>query len=194
MMRNGEAVIIQASSKDKLAEIIMIQTSFLNGKHCCCLLPLGSCKSNEDKRKKFEKTPELYNVGAVAVDTSTGEALGYMQLALHGMPCEMHDVKPGECYIDWIAVLPQARGKGVGTKLLEWGKETARARGCTYMSLGVINGNPAIRLYERFAFKKTNPGCVEVSTTCLFITCVFGRPYGCFHSSCGGMIHHGDSC
>jgi ribosomal protein S18 acetylase RimI-like enzyme len=50
-----------------------------------------------------------------------------------------------------IAVLPDHRGKGVGTRLLTDLLETARAR---YLSvcLSVSAGNPARRLYERVGF------------------------------------------
>ena len=59
------------------------------------------------------------------------------------MPADLHDPKPGECYVNSLAVLPESRGKGVGTKLLKWAEEKARERKCTRMCLGVLSGNPA---------------------------------------------------
>jgi len=57
-------------------------------------------------------------VAAVAVNCTSNEVLGFVQLYLHGMYCELHTVKPGEAYVDSIAVLPQARGMGIGTKFI----------------------------------------------------------------------------
>ena len=103
-----QQVVIEAASEQRIGDIASISNYFLNGKHCCCLVPLGSCDGVDDYKKKYAKHPDLYSVGAIAVDTSTGEALGCMQLVMYGMPCDMHTVKKDECYIDWIAVLPNA--------------------------------------------------------------------------------------
>jgi len=104
------------------------------------------------------------------------------------MPCELHTPEKGEAYVDWIAVLPRARGKGVGTKLMAWCEEVAMAKGATRMTLGVINGNPAIRLYERIGYVKQTQSGSDRCWTCLFMCLCFGRPYGCCHPEWGGMM------
>jgi ribosomal protein S18 acetylase RimI-like enzyme len=50
-----------------------------------------------------------------------------------------------------IAVLPDHRGRGVGSQLLAWLIETAQGR-CPALSLSVSRENPARRLYERAGF------------------------------------------
>ncbi|MHB1293779.1 MAG: GNAT family N-acetyltransferase [Anaerolineae bacterium] len=50
-----------------------------------------------------------------------------------------------------IAVLPEARGRGVGTRLLT--DLLASPCGATAISLSVTEGNPAQRLYQRFGFR-----------------------------------------
>ena len=52
-----------------------------------------------------------------------------------------------------IAVLPAARGKGVGRALLAAVEEHARAAGCCRLTLEVLEGNPRARgLYEAVGF------------------------------------------
>lgn len=52
-----------------------------------------------------------------------------------------------------LAVLPEARGKGIGKKLLEAVEAKARELGCVKLTLEVLEENPAKRLYERFGFQ-----------------------------------------
>ena len=77
----------------------------------------------------------IYNWGSICyviltVPLFLRQFTGYIQLACHKHHCDLHTVKPNECYIDWLAVLASARGKGVGTKLIAWAEERARERGC----------------------------------------------------------------
>jgi ribosomal protein S18 acetylase RimI-like enzyme len=53
-----------------------------------------------------------------------------------------------------MAIIPEARGKGIGTWVVGRLLRQARARGDRWMDLEVIEGNdPAIRLYESHDFK-----------------------------------------
>lgn len=53
-----------------------------------------------------------------------------------------------------IALVPEARGRGVGTELLKALIELARELGHPRLSLSVAIVNPARALYERFGFVK----------------------------------------
>lgn len=67
--------------------------------------------------------------------------------------------KTGECYIEHIAVKPEVQGKGVGTKLLEFGKELARKKGFEKFTLYVSSSNKgAIKLYEKLGFNILRTG------------------------------------
>ena len=55
--------------------------------------------------------------------------------------------------VEQICVSTAARGKGIGRLLLQWAEAQARAANGTSMTLSVLNGNPARRLYERFGFE-----------------------------------------
>ncbi|MFC6591580.1 GNAT family N-acetyltransferase [Deinococcus lacus] len=61
--------------------------------------------------------------------------------------------RPGELYLDALAVAPAARGQGVGRQLLAAAKAEAQARGLRGAALLVEPGNPAQRLYERAGFQ-----------------------------------------
>ena len=61
---------------------------------------------------------------------------------------------PGSYYISGMAVFPDHRGKGVGTKMLRIAKEKARQNGCREVSLLVFKQNEgAVTLYERGGFR-----------------------------------------
>ena len=51
-----------------------------------------------------------------------------------------------------LAVLPEARGKGVGKALLDAVEAEALKRGAVKITLEVLSGNPARRLYAREGF------------------------------------------
>ena len=54
-----------------------------------------------------------------------------------------------------LAVLPDARGNGLGTLLLQAVKGWAKAYGADYLELGALSNNQgAIRLYEREGFSE----------------------------------------
>jgi ribosomal protein S18 acetylase RimI-like enzyme len=57
-----------------------------------------------------------------------------------------------------IASLPEARGKGVGTALIEAAETAARQRRCQALRLEVRTDNDsAIRLYERLGYHRIGP-------------------------------------
>jgi len=61
---------------------------------------------------------------------------------------------PGSFYICSLAVLPEFRGLGLGTKMLDIAREQARESGLDTLSLLVFEQNEgAFRLYEREGFE-----------------------------------------
>ena len=60
-------------------------------------------------------------------------------------------------YLEDFYLKPEARGKGIGTKLLDYACQRAEGRGCTSVQLDVREGNKAaMRLYARYGFKVTS--------------------------------------
>ena len=119
-----------------------------------------------------------------------GVPLGYVQLAIHPMKDQhgIHTLQPGEAYIEQIGVAAAARSKGIGKQLLQWAEERAREKHCTTLTLGVLFGNPAIHLYERFGFRqKPVDACEEWIVSPILVCFLMGRPYGLCDPHCGGV-------
>src|SRR5687767_10082900 len=102
------------------------------------------------------------DMGFVAVDTCSYEPIGAAWLRLlggdergYGFVCD------GTPELG-MAVLPEYRGRGVGTALL---KRLLEAAGSVYdsVSLSVSCDNPAVRLYERAGFKRAGVGGTAVT-------------------------------
>jgi ribosomal protein S18 acetylase RimI-like enzyme len=73
---------------------------------------------------------------------------------------ELENLAPGTWYVNVLAVRPEFRSLGLGTKLLRLADERARALGKAGLSVIVSDDNPgARRLYERcgFALRATRP-------------------------------------
>ena len=182
----GNAVRVEEISPATFDSARVIYNEFLGaGKSMFCI-PLFCCPvSRNTFNDQFEgQYSEALKTTAVAVRESDGAVIGIMKTAVHGQarPPEergMHETRPGECYIEWLAVASDARGQGVGTKLLQWADHLALSRGCTVLTLGVMNGNPAARLYERHGFVfKRHEGACDAFFSCLFISCFLGCPNG----------------
>jgi GNAT superfamily N-acetyltransferase len=72
-------------------------------------------------------------------------------------------------YVRSMAVLPGARGHGIGKMLLEQVEDYAQAGGFRRMYLSTTPFlDAAIRLYESFGFERTNDGPYELAGTPLF--------------------------
>jgi GNAT superfamily N-acetyltransferase len=77
--------------------------------------------------------------------------------------------KAGSLYIRGMAVLPAARGERIGALLLTHIEEFARTEGFSRLFLSTTPFlDRAIRLYERFGFRRTAEGPHELFGTPLF--------------------------
>lgn len=76
--------------------------------------------------------------------------------AVWSMRLGSHSPAGDEIYVDGIAVSPEARGLGLGTRLLAEIAELARRNGKRFVRLDVIDANPrAQALYERVGYRVT---------------------------------------
>lgn len=63
--------------------------------------------------------------------------------------------KPGDLYVQYIGVVPEVQGSGVGTALLAEGEAIARKKGLMRYTLYVAaNNDGARRLYKRLGFEE----------------------------------------
>ncbi|MEM7112859.1 MAG: GNAT family N-acetyltransferase [Chloroflexota bacterium] len=61
---------------------------------------------------------------------------------------------PPDAYkIGELHVVPTQRGQGIGSQMLNYAKQDARAHGYSQMALRTWTTNPAVRLYERHGFE-----------------------------------------
>jgi ribosomal protein S18 acetylase RimI-like enzyme len=124
---------------------------------------------------------------AIAIRESDDKVVGFAQLSDNSTErdCAMnafHVLGERECYIEMMSVLPEVRGQGIGTRLLQWCETRARECGAQTLTLGVVARNPAKRLYERFGFVDQEEGLFGACVGSEVIFGVFGFP----HWGCGG--------
>ena len=88
----------------------------------------GCCPACDESARQFarpfEADPSRLRTAAVAVRRADGKVIGAVVCTTHGqMRTEEErsvapDPKPGASHVEWIAVLPEARGGGIGAALL----------------------------------------------------------------------------
>lgn len=159
-----------------------------------CLFCIKISESLPQLQKRYAKmSAAKRNLGAVALlqhENGHEEVVGYVQMATGNMPTypmNLHSCKKDEMYIEMLGVSSNARGKGVGTLLLEWCQETALNYGThiTRLTLEVLRGNRAIQLYERFGFKIKSVDCCDEACGAFFVCILLGRPFGFCNPSWG---------
>lgn len=89
---------------------------------------------------------------ALAYDGAQAQALDEFwrsyRASLGLSPTVTSEAQPGEYYLDTLATVPAARGRGIGTALIAACGQQAQALGLP-LTLLVEENNPARRLYER---------------------------------------------
>jgi ribosomal protein S18 acetylase RimI-like enzyme len=103
-------------------------------------------------RRYLQDWGQPHDLGFVAVDSVSSNLIGAVWLRL------LIGDQKGYGYVDdatpelTVAVVPECRGKGVGTRLLSHLLRTAESR-YPSLSLSVSPDNPALRLYNRLGFE-----------------------------------------
>jgi GNAT superfamily N-acetyltransferase len=122
-----------------------------------------------ERRYRREATAFSYQNCLVA--ERAGEVIGMMNSFVIEPPAEEQDPTPppdpvlspyaeleapGSLYIAGVALLPEHRGRGIGTLMLAAARQKARGIGASELSLLCFESNPgARRLYEREGFRVT---------------------------------------
>ena len=140
--------------------------------------------------KAFDADPSRLRTAAVAVRRADGKVMGAVVCTTHGQTrtgderAMAPDPKPGTSLVEWIAVLPEARNRGIGSALLTHAFGAVRQTpwdATRSMKLTVVGGNRAKRLYDRLGFETVGPNgvlekCVGGCALCCLIGCPYGRP------------------
>ena len=126
----------------------------------------------------FEEFRPLYTEGGFAATTPAAEEIierlqeGPIWVALHGAVIAgtvSMVLKGSELYVRGMAVLPAARGHTIGQALLVETERYASTHSCRRMFLSTTPFlSRAIRLYEKFGFRRTGEGPHELFGTPLF--------------------------
>jgi ribosomal protein S18 acetylase RimI-like enzyme len=91
---------------------------------------------------------------AVVAENASGELLGAAWYRFWSPACHSYGFVSAAVPELGIGVRSEARGRGVGGRLLRALLAEARAQGVDQVSLSVELDNPAIRLYERLGFRR----------------------------------------
>ena len=174
-------------------ELVPIVKEFLNSKHCLCCFPLGAEESVANFEKFQRKHPEKFGSAAVAVTEEDGTVVGFAQMLFENQPSILHKCKANEAYLEQLCVSSDARGMGVGTKLLKWCDDLAIERNCDFIGLEVIYNNPAVVLYERkgYIIQPKTECCLETLCSTAFLCCLIGPIICPAHSS--AYFSHGST-
>ncbi len=116
--------------------------------------PRDTAFSDPSLTRYLESWGRPGDASVVAVERSNGNRLGAAWYRL------MPEDAPGYGFVApevpelSMGVAAAFRGQGIGGALLKVLLERARVEGFGALSLSVEDGNPAIRLYERYGFEK----------------------------------------
>ncbi|QDZ20458.1 N-acetyltransferase domain-containing protein [Chloropicon primus] len=176
----GGEIVVTELTMDLIDGYVKCHNDGFGSKVCCLCCPVAT--NQGDTLRYYTENPDRLQFCGVAVRKSDPlTPLGQVQIAPFPLQDKnsLHKVKPGETYVEEISVSAGARGLGIGTKLLQWAEDTARKAGSNHMTLGVLNGNPAQRLYERVGYRVIEcDDAIEKCCACFFVTLFVGRPYG----------------
>lgn len=139
-------------------------------------------KNPEGTLEKLLRNGVCWDPERIILAASEGEVLGVLAYDLEGSESEFIDlfrklgpmdalrvmmmdlidslstqkVEDGDLYIASLAVAPEARGQGVGFRLLQEAQMIAEERGLDRLTLDVSPTNtPALNLYSKFGFRFT---------------------------------------
>jgi GNAT superfamily N-acetyltransferase len=129
-------------------------------------------------RQAFEEFASLYTrEGYAATTPGAGEIAARMGQGPIWVAVHKEQIvgtgsvvpKPEGIYVRGMAVIPSARGLGIGFRLLEEIHHFAIAQGCARLFLSTTPFlNRAIHLYEAFGFQRANYGPQDLFGTPLF--------------------------
>ena len=92
----------------------------------------------------------------LTVVESTGNIVGMLQLTF--IPYLTH-TGSWRCLIEGVRIASSHRGKGLGSKFIEWAINRAKERNCSIVQLTTDKQRPdALRFYESHGFKATHEG------------------------------------
>ena len=118
-------------------------------------------------QRRYEREESLFSYCNCHVVESDGEVIGMLvAFPMHVDPAEEEETDPvlspyskleedNSYYICGMALIPEHRGTGIGTQLLQLAEQHARQNGFSKLSLIVFEQNVGAKhLYDRFGYKE----------------------------------------
>ncbi|MDP1628491.1 N-acetyltransferase [Parvibaculum sp.] len=87
-------------------------------------------------------------------EMASPELLAHLPSVASHVPWLFPEVPDDAWYLLFLSAHPEARGRGIGEKLLLDCFERARKAGCASLHLDVASVNPAVRFYERMGLER----------------------------------------
>jgi len=96
-----------------------------------------------------------FGTGMMAMaEMGTPELLAHLPTVAGHIPWLFPEVPDDAWYLLFLSAHPDARGRGIGEKLLLDCFARAKAAGCASLHLDVASVNPAVRFYERMGLER----------------------------------------
>lgn len=96
-----------------------------------------------------------FGTGMIAMaEMGSPELLAHLPSVAGHIPWLFPEVPDDAWYLLFLSAHPEARGRGIGEKLLLDCFERARKAGCAALHLDVASVNPAVRFYERMGLER----------------------------------------
>ncbi|MEX0839531.1 MAG: GNAT family N-acetyltransferase [Parvibaculum sp.] len=96
-----------------------------------------------------------FGTGMMAMaEMGSPELLAHLPSVAGHIPWLFPEVPDDAWYLLFLSAHPEARGRGIGEKLLVDCFERAQAAGCASLHLDVSAVNPAVRFYERMGLER----------------------------------------
>lgn len=132
---------IDASEVDKLRDCLVLLADYHNS---VSVNFKGTYPSRPvDKTLSMFETALINQSSRIAVIEEESEIIAFSKTDFDG--------KNGK--LDYLFVKENHRGKGHGTALMSRAMSTFREAGVSHIEVKVVDGNPAIHLYEKFGFR-----------------------------------------
>mmetsp|Transcript_15959 Transcript_15959/g.38835 ORF Transcript_15959/g.38835 Transcript_15959/m.38835 type:complete len:206 (+) Transcript_15959:163-780(+) len=181
-----DSVEVRTLTRADLPEVTAVMNEGFGSKRCCGCIPASETVAGFVAR--YAAWPdEKLRLGAVAIIDN--KIVGCVQMTKLGFPvypAGLHTCESGEMYVETVSVGAAARGKGVGSRLMQWCEATARADPTiTHLKLAVLYGNRAMGLYEKIGYKKIEEDACDFCCGAFFVALFIGRPYGCCNAEWG---------
>lgn len=133
----------QAATPDNLAELLGMMKELQADDP-------WSCPFDEEVTARVAgellRDPKL---GRVWLISTGGENIGYIVMCFD----YSLEYRGRGAWVDEFFVRRSHRGRGIGTKVLEFFADEAKKMGITVVHLEVNHGNPAVELYRRLGFE-----------------------------------------